>query len=174
MGELEFQQCREFRRNEDNDLDSSCDDSKTSTEPLLKKHKLVSSLISVGDDETSESSRLQQKDNRNPGRGGQIHIRKAKKRKTRNRSRKLQSSKVKRVSPEEVDLEKGETSAYDPAPLDDLKNFMDSLLKDLKVTRENLLKCMMEEMQYLMADDTTPEPKWRKLRHRRGRSICIT
>ncbi|XWS49959.1 hypothetical protein CRYUN_Cryun12cG0047200 [Craigia yunnanensis] len=166
MGELEFQQRWEFRRSEDNDLDSSCDDSKSSTGPLLKKHKLVSSLISVGDDETSETSRIKQKDNENPGRGGEINIGKAKKRKTRNISSKLQKSKMKRDSPEEVDLQKRETSAYDPAPLDDLKNFMDSLLKDLKVTRENLLKWMLEEMQKLVADDTIPEPKRRKRGHR--------
>ncbi|XWS38351.1 hypothetical protein CRYUN_Cryun19dG0123800 [Craigia yunnanensis] len=166
MGELEFQQRWEFRRNEDNDLDSSCDGSKSSTGPLLKKHELVSSLISVDDEETSETTRLKQKDNENPGRGGQINIGKAKKRKTRNISSKLQNRKMKRDSPE-VDLQKGETNAYDPAPLDDLKNFMDSLLKDLKVTRENLLKWMMEEMQKLVADYTTPEPKSRKRGHRR-------
>ena len=163
MGELEFQQRWEFRRNEDNDLDSSCGDSKSSNGPLLKKHKLVSSLISVGYDETS---RLKQQDNDNPGTGGPINIGKAKKRKTRNISSNLQNSKMKRDSPEEVDLWKGETSANDPAPLDDLKNFMDSLLKDLKVTRVNLLKWMMEEMQKLVADDATPEPKRRKRGHR--------
>ncbi|XVF10585.1 hypothetical protein REPUB_Repub07fG0195100 [Reevesia pubescens] len=163
MGEMEFQQRWEFRRNEDNDLDSSCDDSKSRSGPLLKRHKLVSSLISVGDDETS---RLKQKDNENPGIGGQINIGKAKKRKTRNRSSNLQSSKMKRDSPEDVDLHKGETSANDSAPLDELKNFMDSLLNDLKVTRESLLKWMLEEMQKLVADDTTPEPKRKKSRQR--------
>ncbi|XVE57896.1 hypothetical protein DITRI_Ditri04bG0127100 [Diplodiscus trichospermus] len=174
MGETEFQQRWEFRRNEDNDLDSSCDDSKSSNGPLLKKHKLVSSLISVDDDgdETSETSRLkqqqhqqQEEDNDNPGSVGQINIGKAKKRKTRNMSSNLQKSKMKRDAPGEVDLQKGETSANDPAPLDDLKNFMDSLLNDLKVTRENLLKCMMEEMQKLVAADATPEMKRKKRCH---------
>ncbi|XVF51473.1 hypothetical protein PTKIN_Ptkin04bG0187900 [Pterospermum kingtungense] len=134
----------EFKRNEDNDLDSSRDDSKSSNASLLKKNKLVPSLISVGDDETS---RLKQQDNDNPSIWGQINMGKAKKRKTKD-------------SLEEVDIQKGETSAYDLAPLDELKNFMDSLLKDLKVTRENLLKWMMEELQELVADDTTPpKPK---------------
>ncbi|XP_022754091.1 uncharacterized protein LOC111302441 [Durio zibethinus] len=164
MGELEFQQRWEFRRNEDNDIDSSCDDSKSSSGPLLKKHKLVSSLISSGDDETS---RLKRKSNENPGRGNLMNIGKGKKQKTRNISSKLRNSKMKKDSPEEVDLEKGETrSAYDPDPLDDLKNFMDSLLQDLKVTRENLFKWMIEEMQKLVADGTTPEPKRRKSGHK--------
>ncbi|XP_022737215.1 uncharacterized protein LOC111290084 [Durio zibethinus] len=168
MGELEFQQRWEFRRNEDDNLDSSCDDSKSSSGQLFKKHKLVSSLNSVGDDETSETSRLKQKDNDNPGTGGHRNIGKAKKRKTRNVSNNLQNSKMKKDSPEEVDLQKDETSAHDdPAPLNDLKNFMESLLKDLKVTRQNLLKWMLEEMQKLVADDTTPERK----RKKRGQQI---
>ncbi|XVF13111.1 hypothetical protein REPUB_Repub08aG0179900 [Reevesia pubescens] len=167
MGELKFQKRWEFRRNKDTDLDSSCDDSKSSHGPLLKRHKLVSGLISVdNDDETSETSSLKQKDNENTGAGDQSNIAKAKKRKTRNKSSNLQNDKMKSDSPEEVDLQKGETSAKDPAPLDDLKNFMDSLLKDLKVTRENLLKWMLEEMQKLVADDATPEPESRKRRHR--------
>ncbi|XVF52917.1 hypothetical protein PTKIN_Ptkin05aG0056700 [Pterospermum kingtungense] len=163
MGELQFQQLWEFRRNEDNDPDSSFDNSKSSNGSLLKNHKLVSSLVSVGDDDTSETGRLKQKDNENPGRECQIRTGKAKKRKSRN----LLDSKMKRDSPEEVDLRKGETSAYDPAPLDDLKNFMDSLLRDLKVTRENLLKWMIKEVQKLVADDDTTEPKRRKCVRRR-------
>ncbi|XP_021295136.1 uncharacterized protein LOC110424764 isoform X2 [Herrania umbratica] len=168
MGELEFQQRWEYRRR-DNDFDSSCDDSKSSSEPLRKKHKLVSSLISVGDHETSG---LKQKDNDNPGTGDQINVGKAKKRKARNISNNLQNSKRKRDSPKEVDLPEGETSAYDPVPLDDVKNFMESLLEDLKVTRENLLKLLMEEMQKLVADDTTPEPKRRKRGHR-GKKVQL-
>ncbi|XWS61763.1 hypothetical protein CRYUN_Cryun07bG0153500 [Craigia yunnanensis] len=165
MGELEFRQRWEFRRNEDNDLESSCDDSKSSNVPLLNKHKLVSRLTSVGYDETSETSRLKQQDNDNPGTGGPINIGKAKKRKTRNISSNLPNSKMKRDSPEEVDFQKGKISINDPASLDDLKNFMDSLLKDLKVTRKNLLKWMMEEMQKLVADDATSELERRKRGH---------
>lgn len=151
----EFQQRWELRRKEDNnELDSSWDGSKSSKGSFLKRHKLVSlsSLdLSVGDNE-------------NPGKG----MGKAKKRRTRDMSSSnlQKSNKMKRDSPEEVDLQKGETSASDSAPLDDLKNFMDSLLKDLKVSRENLLKWMVEEMQKLVADDSTPAvPKRRKRGH---------
>ncbi|KAK8485458.1 hypothetical protein V6N11_009868 [Hibiscus sabdariffa] len=135
MGELEFRQRWEFRRNDDDDPDSSFDDS-------------VSRLIPPGDDETSEVSRLKQEDNENPGKVGQINVGKVKKRKTRNKS----SSKMKKDSPQEVDLHKGETSAHDHAPLDELKIFMESLLEDLKITRESLLKWMVDEMQHLVGD----------------------
>lgn len=180
MGELQFLQRWEFRRNEENDVDSSCDDSKSSSRSLLKKHKLVSGLITVGDDETSETSRLKQMDNENPGTGRGCQINntgKAKKRRSRNNiSSNLQNGERKRDSPEDVDLRKGETSAYVPAdPLDDLKNFMDSLLKDLKVTRENLLKWMMEEVQKLVADDNNTNPPETKRRKRglRGEKVQL-
>ncbi|KAL4347450.1 hypothetical protein GQ457_17G022350 [Hibiscus cannabinus] len=135
MGEPEFRQRWEFRRNDDDDPDSSFDDS-------------VSRLIPPGDDETSEVSRLKQEDNENPGKVDQINVGKVKKRKTRNKS----SSKMKKDSPQEVDLHKGETSAHDHAPLDELKIFMESLLEDLKITRESLLKWMVDEMQHLVGD----------------------
>ncbi|XWS52630.1 hypothetical protein CRYUN_Cryun11dG0087300 [Craigia yunnanensis] len=79
---------------------------------------------------------------------------------------------MRRDSPKEVDLQKRETSAYDPAPLNDLKNFMDSLLKDLKVTREDLLKWILEEMQKLVAGDTILEPKRRNVVIEGRRSSC--
>ncbi|KAB2054221.1 hypothetical protein ES319_A12G240600v1 [Gossypium barbadense] len=149
MGDMEFQQRWEFRRNDD-ELDSSFDDSVSSDGSLIRKQKLVSRLISLGDDESSEISRLKQKDNENPAKEDQINVGKVKKRKTRNMSRR---NKMKKDSVEKVDLQKGETSGYDHhAPLDDLKNFMDSLLKDLKVTRESLLKWLMDEMQKLVTD----------------------
>ncbi|XP_039052004.1 uncharacterized protein LOC120193620 [Hibiscus syriacus] len=148
MGELEFQKRWDFRRNDDNDPDSSFDDSISSDGSLIRKQKLVSRLISFGDEEISEVSTLKLKDDENPGKAGQIDVGKVKKRKTRNKS----SSKMKKDSPEKVDLRKGETSAHDHAPLDELKNFMESLLEDVKVTRESLLKWMVDEMQKLVGD----------------------
>lgn len=146
---MEFQQRWEFRRNDD-ELDSSFDDSVSSDGSLIRKQKLVSRLISFGDDESSEISRPKQNDNENPAKEDQINVGKVKKRKTRNMSSR---NKKKKDSVEKVDLQKGETSAYDHhAPLDDLKNFVDSLLKDLRVTRESLLKWMMDEMQKLVTD----------------------
>ncbi|XP_039046615.1 uncharacterized protein LOC120186852 [Hibiscus syriacus] len=148
MGEFGFRQRWEFRRNDENDLDSSFNDSISSDGSLIRKKKLVSRLISLGDDENSEGSRLKQKEDEKPGKAGQINVRKAKKRTARNKS----CSKMKKDSPEEVDLQKGETSAQDHAPLDELKNFMECLLKDLKVTRESLLKWMIDEVQQLVGD----------------------
>ncbi|GMJ06264.1 hypothetical protein HRI_004295600 [Hibiscus trionum] len=148
MGEFKFQRRWEFRRNDDNDPDSSFNDSISSDGSLIRKQKLVSRLISLGDDETSEVSRLKQQDNENPGKACQINAGNVTKRKTRNKI----SSKMKKDSPEDVDLQKGETSALGHAPLDELKIFMESLLKDLRVTRESLLKWMIDEMQHLVGD----------------------
>ncbi|XP_039056655.1 uncharacterized protein LOC120199707 [Hibiscus syriacus] len=148
MGEFGFRQSWEFRRNDENDPDSSFNDLISSDGSLIRKQKLVSRLISLGDDETSEGSRLEQKEDENPGKAGQINFGKVKKRTARNKS----SSKMKKDSPEEVDLQKGETSGHNHAPLDELKNFIESLLKDLKVTRESLLKWMIDEVQQLVGD----------------------
>ena len=58
--DLTFQQRWEFRRR-DSDFDSSSDNSRLSSsgEPVLKRHKLFSSLISPENDETSGAPRSQ-------------------------------------------------------------------------------------------------------------------
>ena len=76
--DLKFQQRWEFRRR-DSDVDSSSDNSKSisSGEPVLKKHKLVSSLISPENDETSGTPRSQPEDKSDHGSGDQFKIGKA-------------------------------------------------------------------------------------------------
>ena len=78
--DLKFQQRWEFRRR-DSDVDSSSDNSKLSSsgEPVLKKHKLVSSLISPENDETSGTPRSQPEDKSDHGSGDQFKIGKANK-----------------------------------------------------------------------------------------------
>jgi hypothetical protein len=165
MGEeLKFQQRWEFRKG-DNEFDSSSEESKSSSsgQPVLKKHRLVSSFISDEHDEAIDNDRFQKKGKRVPGNGGQIKFGKAKKMDAR-RSRKnnLANNARKSDSQEELNKKKNGTNGYDPAALDDLKIFMESLLKDLKDTRENLLRWMKEEMQKLVADDTAQKSESRK------------
>ncbi|KAK8477323.1 hypothetical protein V6N13_046278 [Hibiscus sabdariffa] len=157
MGEMEFQQRWELRRKKDDGLDSSFGVSKPSGEPLLNKHKPAPSLILVDDDETSETNRFEQKNNGNPGTGDHVNIGKAKKCRTRN-----VRNKLKRDCPE-----KNDTCVHVADPLDQLKSMMESLLKDFKVTREDLLKWMLEEMKILVTDYTCPEPKRRRQGHGR-------
>ncbi|GMJ03826.1 hypothetical protein HRI_004051800 [Hibiscus trionum] len=159
MGELEFQQRWdwELRRNKDDGLDSSFGGLKSSSEPLLKKHKPVPSLILVDDDDDDETNRFEPKNNGNPGAGDHINIGKARKCKTRNLSNKL-----KRDCPENND-----TCVHVADPLDELKSMMESLLKDLKVTKEDVLKWMLEEMKKLVSDYTCPEPKRQRQGHGR-------
>ncbi|KAJ4831904.1 hypothetical protein Tsubulata_018113 [Turnera subulata] len=159
--EVKLQQRWEFRR-KDNDSDSSSSDSKSILEPALKKNKVVSSLVAVDDDETSDSSRFQQEDNNNPGDSCVVVSGEAGKRQRGSR-RRSQSHKEKKTSPrKKVNATKSKTGIYEQAALDDLKTYMHSLLEDLKVSRENLLTWMREEMQKLAAEGNCSEPERRE------------
>ncbi|KAJ9147944.1 hypothetical protein P3X46_030056 [Hevea brasiliensis] len=165
--ELKFQQRWEFRRG-DSDFDSSTDDSKSNLggAPARNKRKLISSSVVVNNDETCEASRFQQKGNNNdPCISGQFELGKAEKGK-RGRVKKdnLAHNEKKRGSRsrKEVPQKKGKTTANECAALDDLKNYMNSLLGELKVTRKNLLLWMREEMQKLVAEEKASESEWKE------------
>lgn len=157
--DLKFQQRWEFRRR-DSDLDSSSDNSKScsSVEPVLKKHKLVSSLLSPENVDTSGTPRSQQGGDSDPSSGDQFKIGKANK-KCFGSSKKdnLDSKVTKKDSLKKVDKKKSKSNAYDPALLDDFKIFVESLLEDLKVSRENLFVWMREEMHKLMPAGTNSQ-----------------
>ena len=162
--DLKFQQRWEFRRR-DSDVDSSSDNSKSSSsgEPVLKKHKLVSSLISPENDETSGTPRSQQEGKSDLSSGDQFKIGKANKMQIGSSKRKnLYSKETKRDSFKKVNKKKSKSNACDLATLDDFKIFMESLLEDLKVARENLFVWMREEMHNLMPDGTNSRSTRRK------------
>ncbi|GAV83872.1 hypothetical protein CFOL_v3_27317 [Cephalotus follicularis] len=160
--ELEFHQRWEFRRGDD-DFDSSNDDSRSgsSVELVLRKHTLVSNLIALGNDETNDNSRLQQVDNYNPSIGDSVKSGKVKRRHFKSKKDDLANKEKKRDSHEEGNRKKSKTSVYDPAALDDVKNFVESLLEDLKCKRENMLTWLREEMVKLESDNTSPWPEAR-------------
>ncbi|KAF2303173.1 hypothetical protein GH714_014355 [Hevea brasiliensis] len=60
-------------------------------------------------------------------------------------------------SSQKVPQKKSKTTANGGAALDDLNNYMNSLLEELKVTRKNLLSWMREEMEKLMAEEKAYE-----------------
>lgn len=165
MGEeMQFHQRWEFRRADD-DCDSSSNDTKRSSEPVLKKHKLVANLISLNDEESSGTSRLQQQGDENPEVEAEITSEKPKTRQTRKRGGNLRNAGRKNDSREEADrTNRGKrASARDLTPLEDLRNFMGSLIEDLTVAREKLSKWMKEEVQKLVDDDdTASQPKRRR------------
>lgn len=172
--ELKFQQRWEFRRKE-NDFESSSEDSRSSSigEPVLKRHKLVSDLSSLDYEQTHNTSGLQQNCNSNPGVGDEIEFAKAKEKKIKSgKKNNFADSEVKRDCREEVSRKKGTTIVYDPAAIDDVKNFSGSLLEDLKSTRENLFTWMREEMNKLVADDTAPR-RGRRKRISRGKKVQL-
>ncbi|XP_062146954.1 uncharacterized protein LOC133854715 [Alnus glutinosa] len=172
--ELKFQQRWEIRRRE-NEFDSSSEESKSSSssQPVLKKLKLVSSFASDENDEAIGTDRVHQKGKYVPGTGrGKVKFRKAKKMHVeRRRNDNLVNNVMERDSHGELGKKKNNTNAYDPAAaLDDVKIFMESLLEDLKSTRENLFRWMREEMQKMVADDTAPKAESRKGRYGRGKN----
>uniref|UniRef100_A0A6N2K3P3 Uncharacterized protein n=1 Tax=Salix viminalis TaxID=40686 RepID=A0A6N2K3P3_SALVM len=59
---------------------------------------------------------------------------------------------------------KSKTIADEHAVFYDLNKYMNFLLEDLKVSRENLLKWMREEMQKSVAEETVPELEKRSFR----------
>ncbi|CAK7335554.1 unnamed protein product [Dovyalis caffra] len=162
--QLKQQQRWEFRR-KDNDSDSSSNDSKPSGEPALKKHKLISSFISTDNDETSDASKLHQNGNCDPGVSDQMKSGKAENgQRRRRRSKKDDSApkEIKKGPRKVVRRKKSRTSTDEQAVFDDLKKYMNFLLEDLKVSRENLLKWMREEMQKLVAEESVSELETRE------------
>ncbi|XP_038679335.1 uncharacterized protein LOC119980626 isoform X2 [Tripterygium wilfordii] len=159
--EVKFQQRWEFRRADDG-FDSSCDDSKSSSgsPSVLKKHKMVSKLISPDNDESSDASRPQQKEKDGPGFRVECGNGKAVQSKKRKKDN-LPNNAVKRGSRNDAKKKKSKASAYEPALLGDIKNFMESLLEDLKVTTKSLFSWMKEEIHKLEADDVGAQPERR-------------
>ncbi|XP_009346747.2 uncharacterized protein LOC103938471 [Pyrus x bretschneideri] len=150
MGDEVKQQRWEFRR-KDNDNDSSSDDSKSSSEAAHEKRKLVSGLISLENDEAVDNCRAQQTGMFIPCGEDQNMSKKAKRVHLRSKKNSRKKSK---------------TGVYNSAAaLDELKIFKESLLENLKVTRENFLSWMRKEMQKLVDDDAAP-----RLERREGSS----
>jgi len=171
--QLKLHQRWEFRR-KDNDSDSSSNDSKPSGEPALKTYKLISSFISVDNEETSEASKLHQNGNCDPGISDQMKSGKAENGRRRRKSKRDDSApnEIKKGPRKGVRRKKSKTITDEQAVFYDLKKYMNFLLEDLKVSRENLLKWMREEMQKLVAEETVSELETRE-RSFRGEKVQL-
>lgn len=152
-----FQKIWEFRRRDD-DIDSSADDSKTSSriEPVQKKHKLVSALIlAAGNDEISDTPECQLNDQPESGEGVHFELGKDV---GLTRKRSGMKNKTKRGSMKGHGIKKRKCSTLDPVSLNDLKIFTESILQDLKVERENMFARMREEMRKLVDVKSITKP----------------
>ncbi|KAJ7004094.1 hypothetical protein NC653_009083 [Populus alba x Populus x berolinensis] len=167
--QLKLHQRWEFRR-KDNDSDSS-NDSKPSGEPALKTYKLISSFISVDNEETSEATKLHQNGNCDPGISDQMKSGKAENGRRRRKSKRDDSApnEIKKGPRKGV---RRKTITDEQAVFYDLKKYMNFLLEDLKVSRENLLKWTREEMQKLVAEETVSELETRE-RSFRGEKVQL-
>ncbi|KAL6174714.1 hypothetical protein ACLB2K_051360 [Fragaria x ananassa] len=162
----------EFRR-KDNDDDSASDESKSSSEAALEKHKLVSSLISVENDEGNGTHGVEQSVKSNPH--TEVGTMSWKGKNVLSQRSGKQSSihdVTERDSHEEGSRKKSKTSVYEPAAMDEVKRFSESLLEDLRVTREKLLHWMRQEMLKLVADDTLP-PLEQREESFRGKNLLV-
>ncbi|KAB5573561.1 hypothetical protein DKX38_000755 [Salix brachista] len=160
--QLKLKQCWEFRRKDD-DSDSSSNDSKTSGEPALKKHKLISSFISVDNDGTSDASKLHQIGNCDTDISDQMKSGKPENGRRRRSNKNDSALNGKKKGPhKQVRRKKSKPGTDEQAVFDDLKKYMNFLLEDLKVSRENLLKWMREEMQKLAEGETVSELETRE------------
>ncbi|KAF3448577.1 hypothetical protein FNV43_RR09290 [Rhamnella rubrinervis] len=158
---MKFQQRCEFRRENIFEYSSEKSKSSSSSEPAHKKHKLVSSLISLENEEAINDCSLQQNGELSPhaenpnkfSEGRKVYIRKMDT---------LSVKDLKRDSNKRVSRKKDKPCVFEGAALDDLKIFMNSLLEDLKVTSEDLFTWMKEEMQKLESDNTDMQPEMRE------------
>lgn len=165
---MEFQQRREFRR--DNVYDSkSC----SSSEPAHKKHKLISNLVSLENDEAINNCSAQQNGEHNLhvespnsfGKWRKVHIENSKMDSFADKESKKNSSK-------RISRKKGKPGVCEAAALDDLKVFMKSLLEELKVTREDLFTWMKEEIKKLETDNIDSQPEKSKATYK-GKSVDV-
>lgn len=167
--ETKFKQNLKLRRRE-NDFDSLSNDSRSSlsSASTRKKHKLVSSLISLDKGEAMNNGRVQKNVKIGLCKNRQLHFEKGK-RKRIERTSKNTLPDLKKDSSREKDTE---TSGDEFAAVNDVKFFMRSLLEDLKVVRENLFEWMKEEMQKLVVDDADIQREKREFRHKK-RSVQV-
>ncbi|KAK1372301.1 hypothetical protein POM88_028494 [Heracleum sosnowskyi] len=180
-GDNNFQQIWNFR-SKDDDIDSSSDDSKSSSkgEP---KHDLASALFFVGNDEISDDPGPEKIDQDQPGEGAPPRKSRPKKqpitkargkkskteRKTDTPKARVKKSKTEkkteRGSKKEVGKKKRKSSVLNPDLLDELKIFTESILQDLRVKREQMFAQMKVDMQRLVSVESNTrltKPKSRK------------
>lgn len=148
--EMEFQQQWEFRIGHVSKSSSDESKSSSSSEPAHKKHKLVSSLILLENEEAVNDCSLQQ--------NGEHNYQSPTK---SSKGRKVQVCKMDTLTVKDFKRNSNKACGCEDA-LDDLRIFMKSLLEDLEVTREDLFTWMKEEMQKLESYNTDMQPGMRE------------
>ncbi|XP_042504070.1 uncharacterized protein LOC122081146 [Macadamia integrifolia] len=155
-----FQQQWELRRRDVSPSDSSTNESESSSreEPILKKHKLISDWVSLKADEGGSITRSQPKARNAPSMGNHHEVEKAKKTESR-LCKKGRHDKIKEMPfCEEESKRKSHSCADEPVTLEGTRIFMESILEELRVARENLLIWMREEMHKVLNDESASGP----------------
>ncbi|KAJ4950769.1 hypothetical protein NE237_027601 [Protea cynaroides] len=147
-----FQPQWELRRRDTSPSDSSSNESESNSieEPILKKHKLISDWMSPKVDRSQPNAISA------PSKGKRYQIEKANKMRIRLRKKEHDPvhDKIK-----EDNKKKSYSRVDEPVTLNDTRIFMESILEELRVARENLLIQMREEMHKVLSDDSASGPK---------------
>ncbi|CAL1375325.1 unnamed protein product [Linum trigynum] len=160
--EEKFQHRWTFRRKDDNELDSSSNESSSSDdEPSLKQPKRASTLGPANDNndhdddgEANDVNEIQKKGSRRRATSSS----KTKDDAAKNK-RKMRAVPAKRGNQQRKksnDNGNG-NAATEQVLLNELKNYMSSLLDDMKATRGNLLTWLKEELQKVIAEEVALE-----------------
>ncbi|KAI3468724.1 hypothetical protein Pfo_025387 [Paulownia fortunei] len=167
-----FQQRWEFRRKEV-DGDTSSDDSRSNSpcEPADKKHKLVTDLVLLENDEANDTPGCQRHDKLDTYNSVLSPTVEA-------AEKKIKSSKKKNVvqkksggcSVKENKRNKN-LNTKEMVMLKDLKIFADSLIHELTDARENMFAHMREEMRKLVASRSKKEPIKKNVRCSRKNKV---
>ncbi|CAI0414504.1 unnamed protein product [Linum tenue] len=160
--EEKFQHRWTFRRKDDNELDTSSNESSSSDdEPSLKQPKRASTLGPANDnndqDDDGEANDVNEIQKKGSRRRATSSI-KTKDDAAKNK-RKMRAVPAKRGNQQRKksnDNGNG-NAATEQVLLNELKNYMSSLLDDMKATRGNLLTWLKEELQKVIAEEVALE-----------------
>lgn len=164
-----FQQRWEFRRG-GVDGDTSSDDSKPNSngDSTYKKHKPVTDLVLLENDETGDTQEGERPDKIDAYRTIKTQTVEAAEKKTEKPSKKRNVVKKKRkpngCSVKENKRKRKVLKLKEMVNLKDLKTFADSLIHQLAVDRQNMFAHMREEMGKLVASGLNPKPIKKKVR----------
>lgn len=167
--EPKFQR-REFRGRESEFKSSDDSKSNSSEEPLVKKHKLVSNLLSPEINETVDSLKFAQKGKSNScsrgnsklGRSTKVRVSSSNKNKNP-----VTSDSLKKVSSKK----NSKSTPFESVAINEIKVFMDSLLDELRAARENLIIYMREELLKFMP--STEGKKANQMRNLNNFEFCV-
>lgn len=185
----QFQNRWDFRRRED-DVDSSSDDSKSKsgTEAEDRNCKLLSNLAVPENIEVLSTPRFQQDNEFDHNKDVHVLSEKTAKKRVKPTKKKKKNPRLEKTKKSPIEEKKKtrgrktkksplvekkprrrNTNAQEKKMSEDLKNFTNSLVQELKVARENMFAQMKEEMRKTMSCRSSSRPRTNRFNGLMGR-----